>query len=521
MVLYMNAAKQLLAAPIFQSNMVLQRNKTIVIWGNAPEQSTVSVSFNNIKADSITDSFGKWKCNFPAQKAGEGYTLKISCSNDDTIILTNISIGDIWLACGQSNMEFHLRYDAEWEKVKNYTVNPQIHMYNVPQLAFEGHQKSTEGYGIWFQEKEIGFETFSAPAYSFARHIQPILDVPIAIIGCNWGGTTAAAWMDESYLEGEPLSIYLDEYQDAMNIYPFSELEEKSKKAWDFEDSPEHARDFMPLLYGRDEQWQKEYMENHKEDPIIPMGPWNINRPGGLYHQMLEPLIPFSIKGVLWYQGENDAGRADMYDKLFSSLIQCWRNKWEDQIPFLFVQLAPFERWLDCNADNYPELRYQQEVVSKTVDNTAMVSIMDIGSYYDIHPKQKLEVGRRLALLARGKVYGEKILCESPEFSQAVRADKEIVISFLHCETHNKGGKQLLIKPHNNPNEPSINGFTIIQNEIEIPIDSIDVKENTIILKAESLNQSPCTISFAWMNYVEVNIYNEASLPVKPFRCTI
>ncbi len=517
----MNIDNSLTLAAIFQSNMVLQRDKAIVIWGNAIAQSKITVKLYHgdveVDCDKIHSSDNeKWKCTLPAREAGTGYKLVVSCNNTYTLILENISIGEVWLAGGQSNMEFFLRYDADWEKVKSYDMNPNIHMYNVSQTAFEGHQRNHDGYGVWFQEKELGFETFSAPAYSFARHIQPIIDVPIGIIGCNWGGTTASAWLDESYLLKEPLSIYLDEYKNALSDISMDELREISLKAWEFEDSAKHKEDFMPLLYGRDEAWQKEYMEEHKEDPIIPMGPWNINRPAGLYHLMLEPLIPFSIKGVLWYQGESDAGHANIYDNLFTSLINCWRSRWNDNFPFLFVQLAPFEKWLDCDATGYPELRQKQELVSKTVDNTAMISIMDIGCYYDIHPKQKIEVGRRLALLARGKVYGEDLLCESPEFKKGIREGNKIILTFLHCENPKNNNELLFIE-----NQDKINGFLVTQNNKSMPIQSISIEENNIILETEYLEDSPCIVSFAWTNYEEVNVFNAAGLPMKPFKCTI
>ncbi|NLL75762.1 MAG: sialate O-acetylesterase [Clostridiales bacterium] len=515
----------LTVASIFQSHMVIQRDKPIVIWGNAPDLSNITVNFcGSTYTAAVTDQ--KWRCVLPSMDAGEGYTITISCSHEDTspIILEGISIGDIWLACGQSNMEFHLRYDEDWENVRNYEKNSKIHMYNVPQLAFEGHKKDTKGYGIWFYEGECGFETFSAPGYSFARHVQPHINVPIGIIGCNWGGSTASAWLEEDYLSREPLSVYLKEYEEAIKDISLEELKKRSMEAYAFEESQKHAEDFMPLMYGRDEKWQQEYMKEHENDAFVPMGPWNINRPSGLYHQMLEPLIPFSIKGVLWYQGESDAAHADIYDKLFSSLIDCWRRKWKDNFPFLFVQLAPFKKWLACDATGYPEVRQKQEIVSKTVTNTAMASIMDIGSYYDIHPKKKMEVGRRLALLARGKVYGENILCESPELEKAERKDNQIILSFLHCgQSGDKSGLYIMDKTYNSimADNHDVNGFLIMQNNEKIPIDSIEIKGNHILLNFKDLKDTPCTIFFAWEEYVEVNVFNAAGLPLKPFECTI
>lgn len=518
-------------APIFQSGMVLQREKPIVIWGCAPAGTTVTIQLD-YPAEQTPDTAGRraadteqlsegthtevspngtWRCTLSPQDAGENYRLTVLCSSPDTepLVLENVSIGDVWLAGGQSNMEFFLRYDADWENVRKYDKNPQIHMYNVPQLAFAGHAKDTAGYGFWFTEGEPGFDSFSAPGYSFARNIQPHLQVPIGIIGCNWGGTTATAWLDESCLSKEPLNVYLQEYEAAVKEYTPEKLEELSLKAWKFEDSPQHCADFMPLLYGRDRAWQEDYMKKHENDPVIPMGPWNINRPGGLYHEMLESLIPFSIKGVLWYQGESDSGHADIYDQLMEALITCWRGQWKDDFPFLFVQLAPFGVWLDCDSKGYTQVRQKQELVSKTVPHTGMVSIMDIGSYYDIHPKQKMEVGRRLALLARGKVYGEDILCESPEFLSAERTGQTITLQFRN------GGALHCIE------DAPISGFVLQQQDKEVPIDSVVIQDETIVLRVDALTADPCTVDFAWADYAVVNVHNSAGLPIKPFQCEL
>ncbi|MCD7724423.1 MAG: sialate O-acetylesterase [Clostridiales bacterium] len=541
----------LTTAPIFQSHMVLQRDKPMIIWGQAPGKTSVTVCLRIPSAAPQTATAspegasalsGTWKCTLPPQPACENASITITCDHPscETITLTQISIGDIWLACGQSNMEFFLRYDTDWEHVKAYDKNPKIHMYNVPQLAFEGQQRDTTGYGCWLEEGDIGFDSFSAPGYSFARNLQPHIDVPIGIIGCNWGGSTAAAWLDESCLANEPLAVYLREYQAALQEYPTEEMTRRSLEAWDFEISERHTQEFMPLLYGRNRAWQERYMKEHENDPFVPMGPYNINRPGGLYHQMLEPLIPFAIKGVLWYQGESDACHADLYDKLMTSLITWWRGKWQDELPFLFVQLAPFGVWLACDSKGYAIVRKKQELVSKTVPHTGMASIMDIGAYYDIHPKQKMEVGRRLALLARGKVYGEDILCESPEYLSAVRERTEsakssalITLSFTNCGSlHRKelAADDISAAPKSivsDGTHASINctdgitGFVLLQENREIPITSITIKGASVALTAEALTDAPCTLQFAWADYAVVNLCNEAGLPIKPFQCEV
>lgn len=534
---------------IFQSGMVLQQKKPIVIWGTAPASSAVTVQLLQDTpkgticlhtAAACAGSQDSWRCKLPAHPAGEHFSLIISCdkSKQQPIILEQISIGEVWLACGQSNMEFFLRYDKDWENIQRYPQNPKIHMYNVPQLAFKGQQKDTTGWGTWLMEGDKGFETFSAPGYSFARNIQPHIQVPIGIIGCNWGGTTASAWLDETCLEKEPLNIYLKEYEQALKEYTTEELEQISLKSWEFEVSEKHGEDFTPLMYGRSAKWQQQYMKEHASDPVIPMGPWSINRPGGLYHQMLEPLIPFAFQGVLWYQGESDAYHADLYDQLLTALITCWRQKWDASFPFLFVQLAPFGRWLQCDSSNYCKVREKQALVSKTVPNTGMVSVMDIGSYYDIHPKAKMEVGRRLALLARGMVYGETLLCQSPELISAhaeaampsAEQSVKITLTFNNCQQLSVS--RLASTPLDTPSleerdrtvpytqqlcAHEIKGFCLMQDNREATISSLSVKGNQVILYAELKPGIPCTVSLAWADYAVVNLVNEAGLPIKPF----
>ncbi len=495
---------------LFQSGMVLQRNKPIRVWGNAPKDSIVTISLCSCNASAPVNPDGTFMISLPAMKEAVDCTLTVSSNIEDIspIVLTDISIGDIWLACGQSNMEFFLRYDKDWDTVKNYENNPQIRVYNVPQVAFKGHtSRNTTGYGHWMQSNDPDFETFSAPGYSFARNLQPHINIPIGIIGCNWGGTTATAWLDESNLKTEPLNIYLKEYQAACELYSEEEMKKISLEGWKFEDSAEHNLEFRPLLYGRDYEWQMQYVADHKTDPIIPLGPYNINRPGGLYHTMLEPLHSFAIKGVLWYQGESDAGHPHIYDKLMETLITAWRKKWNDEFPFFFVQLAPFGVWLECTSDNYAIVRAKQELVSRTVPNTGMVSIMDIGSYYDIHPKEKMEIGRRFALLARGKVYGESILCESPQLTSAVRQDNTILLTFNHCDVLTSDGGN--------------SDFVIRQNNSECLISSITIQKNQIIIDVKDLQNLPITVELANADYSEIHIFNEANLPIWPFSITI
>lgn len=500
---------------LFQEGCVLQRDKTIKIWGNGTEGTQVTVTLDgNSSCDTIKD--GTFFCVLPAHSAAIGLTLKVSakCKDGTEEIeeIEHVSVGDVWLAGGQSNMEFFLRYDAHYEETMRQPKNNNIHMFNVPRIAYRGQvRKVNWDSGYWFEEQDEAWENFSAPGYYFVRDLQPRIDVPIGIIGCNWGGTPACAWMSEEYLEDEPLHQVIREYEADMGDAKPEQLYQDSLIGFEHEDSDEHQKLWQGMMYGLSLKEQKQWMIDHADDPAIPIGPWHMYRPSGLYHQMLEKVIPYSIKGAIWYQGESDSCHADLYGELLENMIKCWREKWGDEFPFLFVQLAPFELWLDCTGDHYPEVRHQQELVAKRVPGTGMISIMDLGMYEDIHPKRKKEVGERLALLARGVVYGEEILCHSPELLSGEMLQDSMCVKLYFAHT----GDGLELRGDDAENI-MLGGFEVEVDGKPCGFDIELQKENILINLAHKAVNS-CRVKFAWKNYVKVNLFNSAGLPVKPF----
>jgi sialate O-acetylesterase len=516
-------AKKLQLAEIFQSGMMLQRDKEIILWGEAPAGVAVTAglypsgaSEPAVSGSGQADENGDFKLTLPAQSTGKGFSIRLTAGAEDSgiLILDDIIFGDIWLAAGQSNMEFFLRYDKDWEKTKQLPRNPKIRMFNMPQRAYEGHTTHNKaGYGYWFDDSDAATEYFSAPAYSFARNVQEATGVPIGLIGCNWGGSSASTWVPEQVLQNPPLNSYLKEYEDAVAGISEEKLKADSMAGWAFEDSEQHGKDFEPLVYGRDRDWQLTYMKQHAGDPVIPMGPYNFNRPAGLYHTMLSKLIPFPIKGALWYQGESDsADRAPYYDKLLTGLIEDWRREWNDPFPFLQVQLAPFGEWLDCNSAGYALVREKQETVADTVPDVYLASIMDIGSYYDIHPKEKMEVGRRLALLARGHVYGEQgLVCDAPRaVSATLNGSGQIDVAFQHAEG-------LTIDGQKSDWSITVNGQEIL------PTDTTVQGSHIILTLPQPVTDSstPLYVSLGHKDYAEIHIHNVSGLSVMPFHLKI
>lgn len=495
---------------LFSSYLVLQRDKPINIWGTGDgEEVTVSVQGKSASALILDE---KWQVTLPPLSASQAETLIVK-SGAEQLKVENVAVGEVWIAGGQSNMEFPLKYDADARKVIPTANNPDIRFFDCPKVKFEGQEKEEDycQFGFWRPLNPTNAAFYLAVGFYFANQIHDKLHVPIGIIGCNWGGTSASTWLDESYLAADDsLRVYLDEYQAGirtLDMKEYIEAEAASRKYM----ARRVVRQFLNTTLKRTlgpfltPLFTAIIQSGKKNMPAI--GPRSENRPGGLFHTMLQKIAGFSARGVIWYQGESDDNKADLYANLFSAMIRCWRDAWQDELPLLFVQLAPYERWLGFTAGDFVGLREQQELVSKTVPGTWMASIMDAGSRLDIHPKCKRPVGERLALLARGKVYGEDVLCEAPEVNEVKLKGDRLVISFLHA------GDGLYLKGDR------LESLEILADGQPVSNSKISVSKDTLVVQSESFRSvKSLEILYAWRNFAEVNLYNSAPLPAKPFR---
>jgi sialate O-acetylesterase len=437
---------------------------------------------------------------------GRDKSLTLICGKE-SIEYSHICLGDVWLAGGQSNMEFFLRYDADREEIFNGETDGDIRFFDMPRISYPEQigEADFSRYGLWRTWDRENLDYFSAVPLYFAGKVRETLDVPIGIIGCNWGGSPACAWMDPSYLEGNPGSVWLDDYDEDRASLNLPAYEEAFKK------NPANFKNHMfsdvigeRLLFGMDDGEMAEFMASPDyTGEIVPLGPLDFRRPGGLYENMLLKAAPLRIRGFLWYQGESDEKHPQAYDRVLTNMIRCWRDTWQEDLPFLMVQLAPFRKWLHCDGGTYPLLREKQDKVARSVANVWMASIMDKGMEKDIHPKEKKPVGERLALLALGKVYGYDLLCESPELARAERKDGEIILHFRHA-----------------PDGLFLSGKSLSCLEVDGAEGEVikSLEGNRLSLKSDGFRTGKTvSVRFAWTDYCVVNLFNRAGLPVKPF----
>ena len=495
---------------IFSDHMVLQRRKPIAVWGDAAPNAAVRICLTkdgSVVAETNTTANGEgaWLAHLPSLEAAWGLELQI-VSETECVSFQDVLVGEVWIAGGQSNMEYYLYFDAEKEEALQKEENPNVRFFDYPEIAYEEQlgQYEYPEHGFWHRCRSEELPWFSAVGYYFAEKVQEALDVPVGIVGCNWGGTRACCWMDKSYLEGTPGQVWLDQYYKSLEGVDLD-----AYRHW-YRDNPANAQnhpipgDYPIVLYpGMSREMQLQAMERMAQFGAHPfmnlIGPDHHWRPCGLYETMLKKIVPYTAKGVIWYQGESDSEHPHLYTGVLSAMIRNWRDLWQDELPFLMVQLAPFGEWMNTSGVDYPIVRKCQEEVCATVPGTYLASSSDCGMEWDIHPKHKKPVGQRLALLARGHIYGEEILCDAPAFHYISRSGTDAVLHFKNAGgLHLKDGDETV-------NALLVNGQAV----------TAKIEDNTVILSLPDADS--WKIEFANTGYYEVNLYNGAGIPAMPF----
>ncbi|MCI2068852.1 MAG: sialate O-acetylesterase [Bacilli bacterium] len=503
-------------AEVFQDGMILQRGRMVRIWGESSSKEEISVFLNKEKLMSFKIPKGPFSFFLPPQEAKENASLQIG-----EITLKNVDFGDIYLAGGQSNMEFWLRYDFDYNHGFIPEEDKHLRNFTLGQYEFEGEKEEGLVKGViwdkWVNLEKDNCQYMSAVALYFAMKLRKDLKVPIGILSCNFGGSKASSWVKKGDLKGD-LEVYIKEYEDGLKKMDIpSYLKMKKEMRAGMSDSLSQKMLDGMMLGGEKmaeafKMMQENAIENHQDPAEIQkrmavysqIGPLDKNRPEGLYDTMLSKIKGFSLKGVLFYQGESDDYHGELYQELFTALIKRWRLEWEEELPFFFVQLAPFGTWMGNNGKKFPLVRKCQEEVFKSVKGTYMISSSDVGDLNDIHPKKKKPLGERLALAAENNLYGFKVEWLAPKGVSFTRNGEVLEVSFTD-------GKGLYFKGE------EVNGLEIFLDGRKIKPLKEEIKDDKLIIILPFKAEGKIRLEFAQQDYYQVNLYNRAGLPCFPF----
>ena len=439
---------------IIGSNMVLQRDKAIVIWGNASGGERITVSFKKQTKTTVADDSGKWKVVLDAMNASDKSEVMMIAATDDTITLQNILVGEVWLCSGQSNMEYTMMKETKYANAKrsqgidSFSLknehNPEVRLFLVKRdLAKPGDVNKG-----WNMAEGESLRAFSAVGYFFAKKLFEELHVPIGVISSSVSGSAIEPWMSGTPIEKD-------------NTFKIDET-----------------------------------------------------RPGKFYTGWIKPLAPFTLQGFLWYQGETNCflKETTSYTKKFIHLINSWRSLWnEKDASFYFVQIAPFyysksKGKVALDEESLPQFRESQQQ-ALALPHTGMVVTTDLADdLTDIHPTYKWEVGKRLALIALAKNYHKNLIYSGPTFKKAIIKGDKIEIEF------NNAGSGLISNDH----QP-LNWFTIAGSDEKFIPANATIKGNKVMVSANEI-QLPRYVRFAWNETAQPNLFNREGLPAVPFR---
>ena len=479
------AAVQLPA--LISDHMVLQRGVPIHIWGKAEPGEDVKVAFRGDSAAARAAADGKWQVYLKPVEAGGPYEMKIEGRN--AITVNDILVGEVWVGSGQSNMEWPVERAVSAGQEIAAADYPEIRIFTVARKVAEQPVEDVEGSWQLCSPATIG--SFSAVEYFFARHLHKALRVPFGAIESSWGGTPAEAWTPRPRLDTDPaLRPLLGEWSNVLSDY-----------------APAKSRYDRELA-----DWQKLAERNKGSEralpprPREPRGPGHPHTPAGLYNGMIAPLAPFAIRGVIWYQGESNANRNHgyLYRHLFKAMILEWRSAWDiGPFPFLFVQLANYARTGENS--EWPEVREAQHL-ALDLRNTGEAVTIDIGESRDIHPKNKQDVGLRLALAAEKIAYGRDVVYSGPDYRQISIEGKDVRVWFDHAEQGLKTSDGL---------EPK--GFAIAGSDHRFVPAQARIDGYTVVVSSPQV-ANPLAVRYAWGDDPAATLYNTADLPASPFR---
>jgi sialate O-acetylesterase len=483
---------------VFSSHMILQRDKPIVVWGWAQPNESLTVQLGSEKQQVNANDRGEWQARLPAMKAGGPLTLSISGSS--SVRLEDILVGDVWVCSGQSNMEMGIAScrDAKAEiAAANY---PGIRLLMTPNRWTPEPQEDIEGsWKICSPETiaESGWGGFSAAAYYFGRELHKQLGVPIGLIDATWGGTRIESWTPPEGFAVVPALQH--DYELVQLADPRTALHQER----------------LGKILAETERWLADSRQALARRSVVPampvypaelLAPHDVQQATALYNGMIHPLRRLAVRGAIWYQGESNSGEGMLYTARMKALIEGWRQVWNDHdFPFYFVQIAPFN--YGGNPERIGEF-WEAQAAAQSIPDSGMVVINDIGDLKDIHPTNKQEVGRRLALWALAKTYGQKDLAYcGPTFKTMTIEGDKLRVAFDHAA----GG---LVSRDGKP----LDWFEIIDaDEGGFVKADARIESSAVVLSAADVKH-PVAMRFAWSMLAEPSLANSAGLPAGAFR---
>ncbi len=483
---------------VFGSHMVMQQSQPLTVWGWAQPGETVEVRLANESKKTQANDKGEWKVVLTPLKAGGPYTL--TASGSSTVTFEDVLVGEVWLCSGQSNMEMGIKSCRDADKEIAAAEYPQIRLLMVPNRWTPEPQKDMEGTWKVCTPKTVaedGWGGFSAAGYYFGRELHKQLGVAVGLIDATWGGTVAQTWTPPEGFAAVPAlkkdheRVMLGDPRTAVHQQRLGEVLDKTQR------------------------WVEEARKALQERALVPAMPTypeelhpprDVQHPTALYNGMIHPLCPFALRGAIWYQGESNLGEGALYTERMKALIGGWRQVWGlGDFPFYFTQIAPY------NYGGNPATEavfWEAQVAAQSIPNTGMAVINDIGDLKDIHPANKQEVGRRLALWALAKTYGKTATVYSgPVFkAMSTEGDKlHLSFDFVAGGLKSRDGQPL-------------SWFEIIDADTGGFVKANAVIDGSAVVLSAPEVKKPVAVRYAWHMLAEPNLMNSEGLPVSAFR---
>lgn len=461
---------------IFGDHMVVQQKMPVKVWGWTKPGQEVTVTLAEKSATGKAGDDGRFDVALPAVDAGGPYTLQIKA--DETRTINDVLVGEVWICSGQSNMQWNVANSTDPDLERLTARHPKIRMINFPQVGTQEPVLTHDR--PWMECTPETVSAFSAVGYFFARQLNETIDVPIGMINNAWGGSACEAWINRDVLNADPqyapmMDGWIAKEKQFADLTAKSDLNDEEKKT-------------LQNLKGQ-------VSGNH--------------RPANIYNGVLKSHLGFTIRGAIWYQGESNAGRAYQYRELFPLMISNWRQEWgQGDFPFYWVQLADFmEEKAEPAESAWAELREAQTMTMAKLPHTGEAVIIDIGEGKDIHPKNKVDVGRRLARWALANEYGIAVPFHSPQYKSMEKQDSKIVLTFDHVDG---GWRPFDVK------QPV--GFAIAGADKKfVRADATILADGRIEVSSTTI-ADPVAVRYAWADNPICNMFDGAGLPMTPFR---